>query len=546
MRSRLNSFSRSSTVRRWFYVLFLTSRLFIKLAQDDRRLVVRAKKLLRSVLIGVTLSVAATAAALTPGVDDRVIVWDTQTVSLDAATHAIDAVPALRPYRDRVIDRCGRHSVNPLVIALLAERSPLLMPPADEADAMQDRLDAFIAGVARVFFMGRSAARAAANVQRSSPSMDAFTAAGDAGDALASGGLRAVAETFMPGDDRAAQFAAAIAARYPASVPSAAQKSGIVTDAAAPANFLRLPWTVGQTGWSFNGVHTTTGGCGTAPCSAPQSSIDFSLGWPVWGTDTSSARVLAAMDGTVSKFSSCNLRVTNSNGWAVNYYHLDAALVNTGDVVYAGQPIAIYATVKTQALCDGGSSTGPHVHFTLLQNGLERALDQTELSGWRVNSALSTADYDSWCSRMNLSRSGITACAYNGASPSAWAMHTLPAAMPSNTRCALDVDGNGTPHAATDGVLLLRYLMGVRGAALIAGALGNGASRNTAGAVESFLSGKSYDLDVDGAARGSTDAVMALRVLLGLTGNSVGTGLATGTGLLTTGTQVAAYVQGCR
>jgi RNase P/RNase MRP subunit p29 len=56
------------------------------LAQDDRRLVVRAKKLLRSVLIGVTLSVAATAAALTPGVDDRVIVWDTQTVSLDAAT----------------------------------------------------------------------------------------------------------------------------------------------------------------------------------------------------------------------------------------------------------------------------------------------------------------------------------------------------------------------------------------------------------------------------------------------------------------------------
>ena len=28
--------------------------------------------------------------------------------------------------------------------------------------------------------------------------------------------------------------------------------------------------------------------------------------------------------------------------------------------------------------------------------------------------------------------------------------------------------------------------------------------------------------------------------------DSVGTGLATGTGLLTTGTQVAAYVQGCR
>ena len=51
----------------------------------------------------------------------------------------------------------------------------------------------------------------------------------------------------------------------------------------------------------------------------------------------------------------------------------------------------------------------------------------------------------------------------------------------------LDVDGNGVIDAATDGLLLLRYLLGIRGDALVANALGQGARRIQASEVESYL-----------------------------------------------------------
>lgn len=56
---------------------------------------------------------------------------------------------------------------------------------------------------------------------------------------------------------------------------------------------------------------------------------------------------------------------------------------------------------------------------------------------------------------------------------------------------ALDIDGNGTIDIATDGLLLTRALLGFRGVALVANALGNppasGSWRNSAAAIESYL-----------------------------------------------------------
>ncbi len=51
----------------------------------------------------------------------------------------------------------------------------------------------------------------------------------------------------------------------------------------------------------------------------------------------------------------------------------------------------------------------------------------------------------------------------------------------------LDVDGNGFNDALTDGLLVIRYLFGLRGEALISGAIGSGATRTTAADIESFL-----------------------------------------------------------
>lgn len=53
---------------------------------------------------------------------------------------------------------------------------------------------------------------------------------------------------------------------------------------------------------------------------------------------------------------------------------------------------------------------------------------------------------------------------------------------------ALDVDGNGVTDALTDGILLMRYVFGVRGEALIRGVIGPGAARTTSGQIEAYLS----------------------------------------------------------
>lgn len=54
-------------------------------------------------------------------------------------------------------------------------------------------------------------------------------------------------------------------------------------------------------------------------------------------------------------------------------------------------------------------------------------------------------------------------------------------------RPMMDVDGNGSLDAHTDGLILARYLLGIRGSALTAGALGPGARRTTVEQVESYL-----------------------------------------------------------
>jgi hypothetical protein len=55
---------------------------------------------------------------------------------------------------------------------------------------------------------------------------------------------------------------------------------------------------------------------------------------------------------------------------------------------------------------------------------------------------------------------------------------------------ASDIDGNGVSAALTDGLLLLRYLFGFRGATLINGTVSPDCTRCTAQAIESYLAAK--------------------------------------------------------
>ena len=54
--------------------------------------------------------------------------------------------------------------------------------------------------------------------------------------------------------------------------------------------------------------------------------------------------------------------------------------------------------------------------------------------------------------------------------------------------CSMDTDGNGRIEATTDGLLMTRYMLGIRGSALVSGALGAGASRTLRSDVETYRS----------------------------------------------------------
>lgn len=88
----------------------------------------------------------------------------------------------------------------------------------------------------------------------------------------------------------------------------------------------------------------------------------------------------------------------------------------------------------------------------------------------------------------------------------------------------LDVDGNGSADALTDGILIARYLFGFTGDNLVRDAVGPGASRTTSAAIVQQLQrlrGLALDVDLSGSAEALSDGVVAVRYLFGFTGTNM-------------------------
>ena len=77
--------------------------------------------------------------------------------------------------------------------------------------------------------------------------------------------------------------------------------------------------------------------------------------------------------------------------------------------------------------------------------------------------------------------------------------------------------------AATDGVLILRYLLGYRDAALIANARGDGPQLRDATQIVTYLDSvrAQFDVDGDGQVYAMTDGLLILRRMLGLSGGAL-------------------------
>ena len=86
-----------------------------------------------------------------------------------------------------------------------------------------------------------------------------------------------------------------------------------------------------------------------------------------------------------------------------------------------------------------------------------------------------------------------------------------------------DIDEDGQAQPLTDGLLMIRHLFGFSGTALINGAVAAGAERREAAEIESYLTENSAALDIDGDGKALplTDGLLIIRYLFGFSGDAL-------------------------
>ncbi|RSM90666.1 hypothetical protein DMH04_04175 [Kibdelosporangium aridum] len=131
---------------------------------------------------------------------------------------------------------------------------------------------------------------------------------------------------------------------------------------------LGLPWPQGVAWWMGGGPHGNSGQ------SRPFSSIDFNGG---------DGRVLSAGPGKVYKSCvrgrSALVKVVHANGLSTTYYHMyDLTTLPDGSNVQTGTYLG---HIGNELPC-GGSSTGAHVHFSLLRGNTHISVNNQTIGGW--------------------------------------------------------------------------------------------------------------------------------------------------------------------
>jgi hypothetical protein len=94
----------------------------------------------------------------------------------------------------------------------------------------------------------------------------------------------------------------------------------------------------------------------------------------------------------------------------------------------------------------------------------------------------------------------------------------------------LDIDANGSSEALTDGLLVLRRFFGFSGPTLTNGVVGARCTRCDAAAIEPYIAELGLTLDIDGNTTigALTDGLLLLRHLFGFTGPTLVTGVVGG------------------
>ena len=108
-----------------------------------------------------------------------------------------------------------------------------------------------------------------------------------------------------------------------------------------------------------------------------------------------------------------------------------------------------------------------------------------------------------------------------------------------------DIDIDGNTAALTDGLLVLRHLFGFAGATLTEGAVTSSATRSDANTIASYLDTNSghVDIDGDGSTEALTDGLLLLRYLFGFDGATLIEGAISASATRTTSEEIKTYIQ---
>ena len=108
-----------------------------------------------------------------------------------------------------------------------------------------------------------------------------------------------------------------------------------------------------------------------------------------------------------------------------------------------------------------------------------------------------------------------------------------------------DIDVDGDTAALTDGLLVLRHLFGFAGTTLTDDALASSATRSDSDTIASYLNANLGNLDVDGdgSAEALTDGLLLLRYLFGFDGPTLIEGAVGENAARASATDIKAYIE---
>ncbi len=149
------------------------------------------------------------------------------------------------------------------------------------------------------------------------------------------------------------------------------------------------PWVIGDT-WAGGGAHGNTG-------SGIRNALDYWGEYRGWGADVSEFWVASTQAGTARVWSICSVSVIHSDGWVSTYYHLENIQLADQQVVERNTVISNYANDKPTALCQGGSSTGPHLHSALFHDGDRVEIDEANVDFTAFSHHAGEGQYDFNC-----------------------------------------------------------------------------------------------------------------------------------------------------